>query len=1260
MKTIAHLGAFNHDSYGDLLLPHIAEHFLGKDFSLIHIAPEDAAPPWKDACRILSFEKAKDKVWDGILIGGGDILQTVPWRIGSWAQNEMASVAALPGLWLGAGVMASRLSVPLAWNAPGCPWAVDEVSVEFVRHCLKVSEYLSVRDEESTRYLFDFAAGREIRVTPDSALGISQMWPKHPREIDGTYFIFEINGQCSLSQGDAIRKGIERVLSLRRARPVLLSLTPWIMENALYERLAAHFRDCVTIPHPGSVRRAAGLIAHAAGYFGNSLHGFITAVSYGIPAIMIPPYPAHKYQSFLGTIGQKETPEKHFLDSWGQLAGIEKVPVPIRLSEEVTAAYRYHWERIRSVLSSGCASKRGEYERLCTRSPRMAEDLLSWGIDGAYLKKHLCFYQQAAAEQQQRAVEFESAAAKSDQEVRSLRDEIQAIRASEDWYFFTVAGRWVPAWMKRLGVWFGKTMGWGLSHTEVIQRSGFFDGEWYLTKYPDVARAKRDPLEHYLTHGWREGRLPGPYFDGVWYLKEYPEVAGAGVNPLEHYLRDGKKKGYRPFPQGKKLCPLLMGINRLRPGKLRNLALRIYGALGDPFLQNLSDMHCVKYSGFFDREWYLKTYSDVARAGRDPLEHYLTIGGTEGRSPSLRFDGGKYLKDYPDVVASGENPLLHYLRKGKKEGRTFEDMTWDVYGYGRWIALYDTLTDETRGRMRRAAEAFKFRPLLSVLMPVYNPKILWLQEAIESVRSQIYPDWELCIADDASTDPEVRTLLERYIKKDPRIKVVFREKNGHISAASNSALQLAEGKWVALLDHDDLLSECALFRVAEVLQQHPETCLIYSDEDKIDEESRRVEPYFKSDWNYDLFLSHNMISHLGVYQTQLLREIGGLRVGMEGSQDYDLALRCLEVIGGDKIRHIPQVLYHWRIHKASEAARSGGSKPYARLAGEKALNEFLQRRKIGARAKMMKDHGYRVRYDLPAPLPFVSLMILTRNGLPLIQKCVKSILRKTLYSHYEILIIDNGSDDPGTLRYLEHLAHNKKIRVIRDGRPFNYSALNNAAVRAAAGELVCFLNNDIEVISSGWLSELVSLAVQPGVGAVGARLWYLDRTLQHGGVILGLGGIASHSHRGLRRGAPGYLGRAELLQSFSAVTAACLMIRKSLFERMGGFNEYDLPIAYNDVDLCIRIREAGYRNVWTPYAELWHREAATRGNDRSPETQTRFISECDYMKKTWGDLLLKDPAYNPNLTLDSADYRLAWPPRGTVEKQCGSSVPANA
>jgi O-antigen biosynthesis protein len=567
--------------------------------------------------------------------------------------------------------------------------------------------------------------------------------------------------------------------------------------------------------------------------------------------------------------------------------------------------------------------------------------------------------------------------------------------------------------------------------------------------------------------------------------------------------------------------------------------------------------------------------------------------------------------------------------------------------YAEWVRLYDTRSDTDCANMRATLADFANKPLISVLMPTYNPNVDWLVEAIESVRKQIYPYWELCIADDASPNPNVRDILQRYAKLDPRIKVVIRPKNGHISAASNSALELVAGEWVALLDHDDVIPDHALFWLAHTINAEPEARLMYSDEEKINEHGRRFDPYFKCDWNPDLFYSHNMFSHLGVYQTALIRQLGGFRLGFEGSQDYDLALRCIEQIKPSQIVHIPHVLYQWRMH-AESTAQSAGAKPYAMLAGERAINEHFKRTGVSGSVKLI-GLGYEATYAVPDLQPLVSIIIPTRNGLQLLQQCLYSVFTKTTYKQYEIIIVNNGSDDVATLDYLRMLnaspQHGIEVRVIHDDGPFNYSRLNNQAVQQAKGSILVLLNNDIEVISADWLTQMVSHTLRPGIGAVGAKLWYPNNTLQHSGVILGVGGLAAHAHRHFPKGTTGYFGRAILAQNYSAVTGACLAIRKDIYQQVGGLNEVELAVAYNDVDFCLRVREAGYRNVWTPLAELYHHESATRSTDLTETNKARLDAELGYMKHRWGALLQNDPAYSPNLTLNCEDFTHAWPPR---------------
>lgn len=567
--------------------------------------------------------------------------------------------------------------------------------------------------------------------------------------------------------------------------------------------------------------------------------------------------------------------------------------------------------------------------------------------------------------------------------------------------------------------------------------------------------------------------------------------------------------------------------------------------------------------------------------------------------------------------------------------------------YQVWLDLYDVWTPEALAQAREKARKLDGAAKISIVLPVYNPPERWLVKAIESVVEQVYPHWELCIANDASTAPHVRRVLDRYARVDSRIKVVHRGANGHISACSNSAAELATGEWLALLDHDDELHPMALLEVAAAIAAHPEWRIVYTDEDKIDNEGQRYEPYMKSDWNYDLFLSHNCISHLGVYHAEMFREIGGFRVGMEGSQDWDLALRAVERLKSGQIGHVPKVLYHWRAIQGSTAL-APQEKDYAHEAGLRAINEHLKRVGNGARAESIPGQrgNYRVRYSVPEPAPLVSIIIPTRDQADLLRACVESVLELTTYKRFEIVVVDNQSSEREALAFLDRLKGTDRVRVIAHDEPFNYALINNAAVEAARGEVLCFLNNDITVLSSGWLQEMVGHACRDGIGAVGAMLYYPNETIQHAGVAVGVHGVAAHVYSGHARGYPGHMSRARLAQTLSAVTAACMVVRRERFEAVGGFDPA-LGVAFNDVDLCLRLDERGWRNVWTPFAELYHHESATRGLEDSPEKRARFAKEIVYMRERWDERLRADPYYSPSFTLDEEPCQLAFPPRWT-------------
>jgi glycosyltransferase involved in cell wall biosynthesis len=628
--------------------------------------------------------------------------------------------------------------------------------------------------------------------------------------------------------------------------------------------------------------------------------------------------------------------------------------------------------------------------------------------------------------------------------------------------------------------------------------------------------------------------------------------------------------------------------------------------------------------------------------------HLSRLFGFTPNNPQQSSRAIKYLYKIGNQIAP------HFAQKIKKVVFLQGDVAntdQSPTDYQEWIKLNDTFTQKELADLKNEIELLPYQPLVSIIMPVYNTDPQFLEIAIKSISAQLYTHWELCIADDASSRNDTKNVLKRFAAEDSRIKVTFREQNGHISAASNTALANATGEYIALCDHDDVLPAHALALVVKTLNKHPQVKIIYSDEDKIDIHEVRYDPYFKPDWNYDLLLSQNYVSHLGVYQHKLIKSVGGFREGLEGSQDYDLLLRCIEQLKPEEILHIPHILYHWRAIPGS-AALSADEKDYARLAALKAIKEHLQRINVQAIVQPSPDlpNYTRIHYLLPKDAPLVSIIIPTYNHLDLLKACISSIIDKTTYKPYEIIVIDNNSDELSCLNYLETLEKNNICQVIRDKKPFNFSRINNAAVPYAQGEILAFVNNDIEFISPEWLTEMVSHAIRPNVGVVGAKLFYPDNTLQHAGVIVGLGGIAAHCYTRFPATTIGYFGRMMLTQNFTAVTAACCLMQKKIFLQAGGFDEKNLAVDYNDVDLCLKIHSLGYRNVWTPYATAYHHESASRGHKTKPEEQQRFAAESQYMQQQWHSLIKNDPAYNPNLTLSTTDFTLDFNPR--IKKTC--------
>lgn len=560
--------------------------------------------------------------------------------------------------------------------------------------------------------------------------------------------------------------------------------------------------------------------------------------------------------------------------------------------------------------------------------------------------------------------------------------------------------------------------------------------------------------------------------------------------------------------------------------------------------------------------------------------------------------------------------------------------------YPAWVKVADRVAEDRVARFKVQSKQWPTRPRFSVLMPVYRPDIGFLERALQSVLSQDYPDWELCIVDDASPDVAHMPWLETVAAGEARVLLLRLQSNGGIAATTNAALALATGDFCVFLDQDDLLAKSALFDLAERVVERPDAVMLYADEDHVDESGVRSRPMFKPEWDPEWLRTRNYVLHPVAVRTAFLRENGGLRTGLDGVQDWDLLLRIAEKAAPATIEHIPHVLYHWREHRGSTAAgiyeKSG-----VVAAQERCLRESIDRRGETADIEAASG-GWRIKYALTQEPQVASLVIPTRDRVDMLRRCIEGLRTRTHYAHWEAIIVDNGSTEPEALRFLTSLTSDRRFKVIRDGRAFNYSTLCNEGVAASSGEIVVLLNNDVEPINSDWLTELVAHARRPEIGLVGAMLYYPNDTIQHAGVVLGLNGVADRPYIGYARGFRGVDSRLLAVHTVSAMITACSAVRRCVYQAVGGMDEA-LPVACNDLDLCLRVAELGYRNVLTPHAELYHHESATRGYHYATAASVQAMADEERFREKWRGKLERDPTYNPNLTLEGLAFSLATP-----------------
>lgn len=588
----------------------------------------------------------------------------------------------------------------------------------------------------------------------------------------------------------------------------------------------------------------------------------------------------------------------------------------------------------------------------------------------------------------------------------------------------------------------------------------------------------------------------------------------------------------------------------------------------------------------------------------------------------------------PYTIKKGFRYLRHY---GPKEFwiRLHERFEPEEVPYGPWYEAY--VPDESELEKQRK-HRFTYEPLISVAVPAFRTPETFLIQMMKSLLAQTYSNWELCIANGSPEDTVMKGILEEYMKKDSRIRVSELTENKGIAGNTNAALEMAEGEFVGLLDHDDLLAPNALYEVVKALEADRELDAVYTDEDKVTTElDEHFQPHLKPDFNLDLLRSNNYICHFFVVRRSVVKKAGGFRQEFDGAQDHDFIFRCVET--ARRVGHIPEILYHWRTHKAS-TADNPASKMYAFDAGKRAIEAHLQRTDTEGVVTHTPDLGFfRVKYPVQGN-PLVSIIIPNKDEKETLKDCIESIRKKTEYENYEIIIVENNSTTEEIFQYYKELSQDPRIRLLRWKKEFNYSAINNYGVSHARGEYLIFLNNDVKIITPGWIKEMLGVCQRPEVGAVGVKLIYPDNTIQHAGCVIGIGGIAGHMFVDMPANRTGYLHKASILQDMSAVTAACMMMKRTAFEEAGGFTE-KLAVAFNDVDLCLKVRKNEKLIVYDPYVQLYHMESKTRGTEDSTEKVRRFQEEIEYMRCQWIDILKKgDPYYNKNLSLTKWNYSL--------------------
>ncbi len=758
---------------------------------------------------------------------------------------------------------------------------------------------------------------------------------------------------------------------------------------------------------------------------------------------------------------------------------------------------------------------------------------------------------------------------------------------------------------------------WHFLGQDTINPSPLFDAHYYSSANAEVKKSKINPLVHFIKYGWKETRNPHELFDTKFYVEQNPDIKARQLNPLTHYIHYGAAEGRNPHP----LFDTKFYFEHspdVKAANLNPLAHYIrYGALEgrDP-------------NRFFDSLWYSKKHCGEGKNKSHPLIHFVSEGAVKNYDPSIFFQTDWYSAQNPDI--KDLLPFYHFMQIGEAEGRLpYEGYKPDLDGRNLITRHFHCVIEMAKEYEK--LNPFKSNLMLSLIVPVYNTPQNYLNDLLASFQIQ-GKNCELILSDDGSTSIETIDWLKAH-EQEPQIIVVWNSKNSGIAAASNAGLAKAQGNFIGLVDHDDALTPFAVLRIIRALEAAPQCQFLYTDEILADGNLKPVEYYLKPAWDIALLSGVNYINHLSVYNRKRLQDMGGFREGFQGSQDYDLVLRYTKNLQPNEILHLPYPAYIWRRDGQSYSVK------FLKTATDNARRAIAERYNQPVVEAAPPSDLHRIRFDSQIKnWPLISVVIPNRNSLEHITCVLDGLTTKTDYPNMEIIIIDNGSTDAKVLALYETYRKGKvAFEANVEVSEFNFSRSVNDGIKKAKGEHMLLLNNDIEIIESGWLKEMVSCFAYENTGIVGAKLLYPDETIQHAGVIVGLGQLAGHWYSSKERNHPGKMGRLWVRQSMSAVTGACMLISKACIDKIGLLDEVKFKVAYNDIDYCLRAMKAGFRVVWTPFAELIHHESVSRGSDYKPENIARFECEKDNLKEAHGTKTYCDPALNPWYSKDNSE-----------------------